>query len=514
MTHDKDAPPEQIAEVVQLKGKHDKAKAERQRPAADPINCADLGEDFTPDEAVLFPPPTAPYEVAQELYEQYRANKVRLGNGWRKNGVRTLLAWRGGWMMWQGTHWAEIDAAELRSYIYETLDKVAYEHKTKDGIEVKPWNPDRHKIANVLEAMAAVGHLSADSDPPSWIVHSAPEADAAQMISCANGLLNLSMRRLTDHTPALFNVVTVPFDYDADPGEPVEWLRFLASIWDGDEDSITLLQEYFGYVLSGRTDIQKLLLLVGPTRSGKGTIARILTALIGRLHTAAPTLAGLSTNFGLSPLLGKPLAIISDARLGNIPSYTVVERLLSITGEDLLTIDRKYREPWTGKLPTRFMILTNELPSFKDSSGAIANRLLILRMTESFLGREDLTLEPRLRPELPAILGWALEGLDRLTTNGRFTEPQSSRDAASLMMDMASPVSAFVRERCIRASSESVLVDDIYSAWKTWAEQNGHPHEAKSTFGRDLRAAVPELKLTQPRTGEGRERRYQGLSLK
>ena len=71
----------------------------------------------------------------------------------------------------------------------------------------------------------------------------------------------------------------------------------------------------------------------------------------------------------------------------------MVERLLSITGEDMLTVDRKYREPWTGKLPTRFVILTNELPKFRDSSGAIANRMFILRMTESFLGREDRTLE-------------------------------------------------------------------------------------------------------------------------
>jgi putative DNA primase/helicase len=55
----------------------------------------------------------------------------------------------------------------------------------------------------------------------------------------------------------------------------------------------------------------------------------------------------------------------------------VVERLLSITGEDTLTIDRKYREPWTGRLPTRFMILTNELPRFSDSSGALASRFVV-----------------------------------------------------------------------------------------------------------------------------------------
>ena len=100
-----------------------------------------------------------------------------------------------------------------------------------------------------------------------------------------------------------------------------------------------------------------------------------------------------------------------------------MERLLSITGEDMLTVDRKYREPWSGKLPTRFVILTNELPKFRDSSGAISNRMLILQMTESFLGREDHTLDRRLAAELSGILLWALEGLDRLMRNGRFTVP-------------------------------------------------------------------------------------------
>ena len=108
----------------------------------------------------------------------------------------------------------------------------------------------------------------------------------------------------------------------------------LGFVWPDDPDSILLLQEYIGYVLSGRTDMQKMLLLIGPTRSGKGTIARILAELVGRKHAAGPTLASLGTNFGMSPLLGKPLAIISDARLGNTPTHTVVERLLSITGED------------------------------------------------------------------------------------------------------------------------------------------------------------------------------------
>ena len=172
-----------------------------------------------------------------------------------------------------------------------------------------------HKVANVIEAMAAIGHLSADIDPPSWIdLHSAAETSAGQVISCKNGLLDLSTRAIHDHTPALFNVVSVPFTYQTGAAKPTEWLDFLASVWQEDPDSVALLQEYVGYVLSRRTDMQKMLLLIGPTRSGKGTITPMLTELIGRGHVAGPTLASMGTNFGLSPLIGKPLAIISDAR--------------------------------------------------------------------------------------------------------------------------------------------------------------------------------------------------------
>ena len=47
-------------------------------------------------------------------------------------------------------------------------------------------------------------------------------------------------------------------------------------------------------------DLQKILLLVGPTRAGKGVIARVLGALVGRGNVAGPTLASLGTTSACS----------------------------------------------------------------------------------------------------------------------------------------------------------------------------------------------------------------------
>ena len=149
-----------------------------------------------------------------------------------------------------------------------------------------------------------------------------------------------------------------------------------------------MLQQWFGYVLVPNTTLQKILMLIGPPRSGKGTIGRMLTALIGADAVAGPSLASLASHFGAASLIGKLAAIVPDARLsGRADQAVLVERLLFISGEDRIEVDRKHRDPWTGTLPTRVLLMSNEVPRLRDAWLALANRLIILSLTESFLGR-------------------------------------------------------------------------------------------------------------------------------
>jgi putative DNA primase/helicase len=182
------------------------------------------------------------------------------------------------------------------------------------------------------------------------------------------GLLDVGRRELLSHDPRFWNATSVPFPYDPGAPAPGRWLAFLDDLWGDDAASIAALQEWFGYTISGRLDQHKILLLVGPTRAGKGVTSRILAALVGDENVAGPTLSSLNGDFGLAPLLGKTLAVVSDARLNGKGAHTVVERLLSISGEDTLTVNRKYRDQWTGKLPCRLMLCSNELPQLGDAS--------------------------------------------------------------------------------------------------------------------------------------------------
>jgi putative DNA primase/helicase len=220
-------------------------------------------------------------------------------------------------------------------------------------------------------------------------------------------------------------------------------------------------------------------------------------------------LGSLGQNFGLQPLVGKPLAIVGDVRLGKDSTSSVVERLLSISGEDGLTCDRKFKEPWTGKLPTRFLLISNELPKFGDASGAIATRFIVLELVQSFLGREIATLTEDLMKELPGILLWALDGLDEISRHP-FTRVASSEDSIRQMQDLVSPISAFVRDMCERAPDYDDEVAAVYRAWKDWCEVNGHRLTSSPVFGRDLRSVMPGLRTFKP---HGQPRRYAGIRL-
>jgi putative DNA primase/helicase len=307
-------------------------------------------------------------------------------------------------------------------------------------------------------------------------------------------------------------------DFAVDPYAPVpvHWFRFLEELWPADQASRDTLQEWIGYCLTPRTHLQKIALIVGPKRSGKGTIGRVMRRLLGERHVSGPTLANLSEQFGLSILVGKTVAIIADARIsGRTDTAVLTERLLSISGEDTLSIPRKFLPDWTGKLTTRFLLMTNELPRIEDVSGALASRFLVLTLHESFYGREDHRLFERFLPELPGILNWALEGWDRLYARGRFVQPPSAATLVQEFEDLGSPIGAFVRERCEVGHGYDVPKDRLFQEWKTWCTGNGREHPGTvQTFGRNLRAVLPGLGERQPRVLGARVRYYEGIRVR
>lgn len=454
-----------------------------------------------------WPPPDKPVKVARQFIGAYRYDEQP-----------TLCRWNSGWYRWDGARWAEVSDEAMETELVQSLESAVYEARDGGDIVYKDWDPNAAKINDAKRMLRSLIQAPELGDPPFWMDER--DGDPREYVPLANGLLHVPTRRLLPATPAYFTENAVPYGYDPDAPEPVQWLRFLKEVWPDDPTAIDALQEWFGYVVSGRTDLQTILFMIGASRAGKGVINRILKALVGKGNVVSPRTKALAGQFGLEDFLGKSLAIIGDGKLNSRTRGLddIVELLKSVSGEDDPSVSRKGRTSWHGRLPTRIVLVSNEVPDLRDASGAAAARALPLWFSHTVpKSRRDPKLADRIiATELPGVLLWALRGLDRLNANGQFTIPLSSAGLVQELDEGSSHLNAFIADRCVVAADQQVWVKDLYRVYATWAAIYARKELLdEGPFGKELRA-LPHLKDVIERKREGpppRRYYYAGIGL-
>jgi len=342
----------------------------------------------------------APYFLAVEFLKASSVDKQD-----------TLWFSDGAWHSWTGSHYEVISATHVDQKILNCLAERSL-----------PINrPLIGKIKYFLEVRQYI-----EGAGSRWL--GGESTCPAQLFPVQNGCVDFTSKgypKLVPHDAGFFNLAAA--DYDFEPNAGCEtWLEFLHDLWPDSSFEKQLLREWFGYCLLSDMSQHKILTITGPRRSGKSTIARVLRELLGPSTVASPKIRTLNSEFGLWGLLDKKLAILPDATLSR-SSEQLEEVLKCLSGEDAVDIQRKGLPPLTGIcLPTRILIIANEMPAFKDVSGALKGRIMPLSTSRSFYGEENQALTEELIDELPGILNWAIKGWRKLKKRGRFDQPKQS----------------------------------------------------------------------------------------
>lgn len=435
-------------------------------------------------------------------------NPHKLARDWiDQQGINRVVTWQGEFWQWEAGRYEpipgeEIDAqlsvwldAEYARYAKELYFKIDDPAERKK-IKVKPVKPADVEAVKKAIASLTTQQIGQIQSMPAWLDGVGNGWDVRDVICFRNAIVNPRIGAIDNLTSNLFSRYRTDYDWIDNAQKPRRFLKFLDEIWPKEKDCIEALQMFFGYCLTQDTRQQKIALLVGPPRSGKGTISRTLAAIVGHANVASPSLGDLAQPFGLAKCIGRPLAIIPDARIGNRADQAlIVERLLSISGEDRVAIDRKYKEAWEGRLPTRLMICSNELPRLNDTTGALTNRYLVMPMTKSFLGSEDKNLESQIIEELPGIVTWAIKGFQKLAKKGKFTQPESGKNRIEVLQELCSPVVAFINEKYKITGNEEdkIEADDMHAKWRVWCEKTGHHASSVHKFYKDLIDVYPSI---------------------
>ena len=520
------APPEQTPE----ESKEPESQAEDADGEAEE-NEADEDDEDEP------PPDDTPLDTGLPVWESVK-DPHRLAAVFLRryaHGDRCRLIYHADEMLeWRDGRFRKVDDSLITAGItaairaeFEAINRrqlAAWEKNGRKGKPPQVCPVTRQLVGNVANAVRSLVIVPADVRSPAWLANDPARCLPDELVPCLNGILvlpDLIANRpdaIINPTPNFFNRTAVQLRFDAAAPSPVEWLKFLAEVFEGDQESIDTLQEWFGYCIVSNTSLQKALMMIGPRRSGKGTICRTLKGVVGRGNYTSLNLIQLSEPFGLEPLVGKAVAIVEDCRVSDrhAADTKIVEQLLTIIGEGDIAANRKNRSILETQLSCRFTLCSNEMPRLNDPSCALPGRLIILRMTKSFYGRENPKLwQEKIAPELPSILLWAIAGWQRLTQRGHFVQPATGATLIRGIEALASPVKAFVEDRCELGEHRKVQKQSLYASFKNWCDDEGRKACCKETFGKELFAAFAAIKETRPRI-EGEKKRtpyYVGIDL-
>lgn len=368
-------------------------------------------------------------------------------------------------------------------------DELAAEIRATDPTNVV----DVGKIYQMVKAIHLARFVKAR--PFEWIDKPADAPEPTDLVLAANGILDARTLALAPHTGRYFATGVPAWEYDPAATCPL-WLEKLDE-WLHPSFHATL-QEFMGYLLTSDTSIEVLLAMMGAKRGGKGTITKVMQALVGKHHHASVTLNDLGSDFGLAGLMDKRAVFIPDAHDAKQPA-AAIERIKSITGNDELSVNRKNQAMLSVRIPAKIVLVANKHPKFLDESGALADRELVLVFESSFAKVKDTELGNKLRAEWPGIANWALEGLRRLRGNGnRFTVGQRGRKAQQELAEAQSPALRFANETLIVTGDEAdaVPLAVLFEAYEQWAfhveGMSGREKRNRADFKADLIAALGE----------------------
>ena len=483
------AQPEPEAEPPEADAPQDGAQGAAEPQWSSPlleVAFAAAGPDNDVNPAVLSA--SAPYDNARAFVRRCC----------HEDGALSLYRWRDEWWEWNGLTYTKLAEAELRSRAYGFLD-TSVKRDGKEG-ELARFRPTPKNTNDLLDGVRSGLMLPGQYYPPLRL-------DTGERLGAvmgfANGLFDLRTGKLVKPTPAhwLHHEVNYPLLFGA---RCPEWLAFLERAFPGDPDAHALIEEALGLSMTEDVSLQKGFLLVGYRRSGKGTILKLLEALIGSSAYATVDFnTWFKTENSQEGLIDKRAIVVPDLRLPQGKWYgqnydaggldqKSVERLLKITAGDTVDVPCKWQgKPWRGVLVGKSWIASNKVPNFNDAT--LLTRYVKLWFGQSYADREDIELGAKLLAELPGIAGRCIQAYARLRARKRFIQPASSARLETDARHQSDPFTQWVEEALVADDNGQVKIRAAFSRFELWCETHGHRDLLKHITDKNIRTSLRQV---------------------
>lgn len=391
------------------------------------------------------------------------------------------------WRLWDGERWA-IDAMdEARNLMTDVIRQRRSAYNAALKIDEAAWkyclrSENLHITKNGLEIAQSLNEFHT-------VIH---HYDQNPFLANA-GPVTINLLDCVAQDNQQENYITRRFGPDYDKGATCpRWVQFLSEVFAADSrsdddagqtrDLISFVQRACGYSLTGDTREHKLFLCYGTGANGKSTFLNTLSRLLGDYSGTT----GFDT-FDVSAKYQTTEARSDLAHLRAARVVTIIEsgqdaelneaRIKHITGGDRVRARELYANPFEYYPQFKLWFAMNYKPIIKGTDLGIWRRILLIPFTANFSGREDRSLDEKLKMELPGILNWALDGLRAWHEQGLNAPPIIEMVTGEYRRE-SDLLGQWIEARCTLGTGKAGQPREMsislgYDDYKTWCEQSG-----------------------------------------
>jgi putative DNA primase/helicase len=404
-------------------------------------------------------------------------------------------------------YWAALYARENR-VLYHPDEKTFYRYNDENGLwQIITAENIRETIsARILEASREAKQFSLEIQITqtklkaivSALMGIVEKQDAftekQKFIHAANGVIRFADDgdvQFGGFSPEDYSRNQSPYAFDA----TAECPRFLNElIYPAVEpEDADLLQRWAGLALFGYNLPQRFLIVDGTPNGGKGTLVRIIQALVGVQNTYQLRTDCLQERFETYRYRGKTLLIGPDVS-GDFLMEKGASMLKVLVGGDPISAEGKGLNgdfPMFGTFNIVMTCNSRLRVRLEDDSGAWRRRLLVVRYEKPPPAKRILDFDRvLLKEEGSGILRWALAGFVKLQAEfaqcGDFVLTEAQRGRVDSLLAESDSLRIFVKERMERHEYGDVTCAEISQAYVEFCADKGWNAQSSAVVERSL----------------------------
>lgn len=302
-------------------------------------------------------------------------------------------------------------------------------------------------------------------------------------IGFLNGVLNTSTNTFSPHSPNNYIYSIIPFNYlhikvNKDQFTNIySWQLFICN---NNLEFVKLLFYYIHCIIFSKTQYQIFLEIQGPGGTGKSTLIKLISYLIGLDNIKSTQLHQLEHNrFETFSLINKKLIVITDSDTygGN------VNTLKAITGEDPIRIEEKNKSINLPVILNGLIIIAcNEFIKSKDYTSGLSRRRITIILNNKPQVKQhlisfdsNLSLKGVFASELEFFLNYLIQ-LDPQDIHNFFLNIDLNPHILAIrnkVLISTNPISYFIHDSLIFKAQSQISKKELYKIYRNFCKSNG-----------------------------------------